>query len=230
MLALPDRAAPGSAPAVLVVSDVFGRTPFYESLAARIATAGFEALLPDFFFRVGALPERTREAAMERRERLDEQRSLEDLRGALRWLRGRAAGGRIGTVGFCMGGTFVLDLAALEPDLVTVCYYGFPAGAHKTSPTAPPRPLDLADRMRGPILGFWGDQDAGVGMDNVAELARRLEAAGVDFDHRVYPGIGHGFLAASQFDPENDAYQSACESWTMALDLWRHHLRAEATV
>lgn len=222
MLALPDRAAPGSAPAVLVVSDVFGRTPFYESLAARIATAGFEALLPDFFFRVGALPERTREAAMERRERLDEQRSLEDLRGALRWLRGRAAGGRIGTVGFCMGGSYVLHLAASEHDLVSVCYYGFPAHALPSSPSL----IEQADRMTGPILGLWGDQDEGVGMDNVAALASRLAEHGVDFQHRVYPGLGHGFLARTEFDAANDAYEPACESWALSLDLWRQHLRA----
>src|SRR5215472_605243 len=64
MLATPDT---GPAPSVLVIADVFGRSPFYEDLAARIATAGFEALLPDFFHRVGPLAERTREAAFARR-------------------------------------------------------------------------------------------------------------------------------------------------------------------
>jgi len=226
MLALPEG---GPAPAVLIACDIFGRTPFYESLAARLATAGFEALLPDYFFRAGPLAERTREAAFARRARLDENGALSDLRAALGWLRRRDGyGGRTGTVGFCMGGTFALDLAALEEGLATVCYYGFPAG--QSSPTRPPAPLDLADRMRGPILGFWGDQDAGVGMDNVAELARRLAEHGVEFSHRVYPGIGHGFLAASQLDPSSEAYEAACESWTMALDLWRRHLRSAAPV
>jgi dienelactone hydrolase len=228
MLALPEG---GPAPAVLVVSDIFGRSPFYESLAARLATAGFEALLPDFFFRVGPLAERTREAAFARRAKLDERGTLDDLRGALAWLRERPGyGGRTGTVGFCMGGTFVLDLAAMEEGLVTVCYYGFPAGAAGRGASGPLAPIELADRMRGPILGFWGDQDAGVGMDNVAELAGRLAEHGVDFTHRIYPGLGHGFLAASQLDPAGDGYEAACESWTMALELWRNHLRAEAPV
>ncbi|HSR24500.1 MAG TPA: dienelactone hydrolase family protein [Candidatus Eisenbacteria bacterium] len=228
LLALPEH---GPAPAVLVACDVFGRSPFYESLAARVATAGFEALVPEVFFRQGPLPERTREAAFARRARLDERGALEDLRAALRWLRERPGyAGRVGTVGFCMGGTFVLDLAAMEDDLVTVCYYGFPAGPSQRTPASPPAPIELADRMRGPILGFWGDQDAGVGMHNVAELARRLTERGASFDHRVYPGLGHGFLAASQFDPSSDAYRAACESWTMALDHWREHLRAEAAV
>jgi dienelactone hydrolase len=223
MLATPDG---GPAPAVLVVSDVYGRSPFYEDLAARIATAGFEALLPDFFFRAGPLAERTLEAARERRQRLDEGRALEDLRATLGWLRARPGhGGRIGTVGFCMGGTFVLHLAAADEDLVTVCYYGFPA---YRSPSGLPSPIEVADRMRGPILGFWGDQDAGAGMDNVAELGRRLGARGVDHRQRIYPGLGHGFLAGSRFDESSEAYGAACESWTLALDLWRQHLRAGA--
>jgi carboxymethylenebutenolidase len=222
VLATPDS---GPAPSVLVIADVFGPSPFYEDLAARIATAGFEALLPDFFHRVGPLPERTREAAMARRRLLDEDGAVEDLRAGLRWLRERpGSSGRVGTVGFCMGGTYVLHLAASEGDLVSVCYYGFPAHSLPSAPS----PLELAGRMTGPILGFWGDQDEGVGMDNVAELARRLAEHGVDFRHRVYPGLGHGFLARTEFDAANQAYQPACESWTLSLDLWRQHLRAPA--
>jgi dienelactone hydrolase len=222
MLATPDG---GTAPSVLVIADVFGRSPFYEDLAARIATAGFEALLPDFFHRVGALPERTREAAMERRKRLDERLALDDLRGALDWLRRRpGSAGRIGTVGFCMGGSYVLHLAASERDLVSVCYYGFPAHALQSSPSL----IEQADRMTGPILGLWGDQDEGVGMDNVAALARRLAEHSVDFRHKVYPGLGHGFLARTEFDSASEAYEPSCESWTLSLDLWRQHLRAAA--
>ena len=220
MLATPDD---GPAPSVLVISDVFGRSPFYEDLAARVATAGFEALLPDFFHRVGPLPERSREAAMARRQRLDERLALDDLRGALDWLRARPGSvGRIGTVGFCMGGSYVLHLAASEDDLVSVCYYGFPAHALPGEP----RLIDLAGRMTGPILGLWGDQDEGCGMDNVAELARGLADHGVDFRHRVYPGLGHGFLARTEFDSAKETYEPACESWTLALDLWRQNLRA----
>src|SRR5437660_3118931 len=145
---------------VLVVADVFGRSPFYEELAGRLALAGYTALLPDFFFREGPLPERTREAAGERRRKLDDARSLVDLSQAIGWLKLQPnAGGRVGTVGFCMGGSFVLLLAAERDDLASVCYYGFPAGG--PMPTRAPAPLAVADRIHGPLLGFWGDQDAG---------------------------------------------------------------------
>src|SRR5438270_11277547 len=109
LLALPERTP---APAVLVVNDVFGRSEFYEHLTRRLAQAGFVGLDPEFFFREGALPEPTREAAMARRPKLDEARTLVDLGAAIDRLRARTdVNGKIGTIGFCMGGTFVLGLA-----------------------------------------------------------------------------------------------------------------------
>jgi carboxymethylenebutenolidase len=128
------------------------------------------------------------------------------------------AAGPIGTVGFCMGGSLVLDLAAERDDLATVCYYGFPAGS------GGPAPLDLADRMHGPILGFWGDQDAGAGMDNVERLAAILKARGVEAELVIHPGLGHGFMSASQLDPAHEAYDAACRSWTRTIQFYRTHI------
>jgi carboxymethylenebutenolidase len=217
------RPQTGAGAGVLVVGDVYGRTPFYEDLAGRLALAGFTALLPDYFFRQGPLAEPTREAAMARRELLDQKQALVDLSQALDWLHLQPfAAGRLGTIGFCMGGTYVLDLAAERDDLATVCFYGFPAGS--PAPSALPPPLSLADQIGGPLLGFWGDQDAGVGMDNVEELAAALKARGVDFDFTIYPGLGHGFMAASRLDPEHEAYDAACRSWTRTIEFYRTHI------
>jgi len=167
-VALPERTP---APAVLVVNDVFGRSPFYELIARRLAQAGFLAATPEFFFREGALQEPTRDAAMARAKRLDFSRTVDDMSAAIDWLRGRDdTTDRVGTIGFCMGGTIVLLLAARRADVAaSVCYYGFPADARTSA-----RPIDLAAKMKGPILGLWGDQDAGVGMDNVKQLDAAL--------------------------------------------------------
>src|SRR2546427_4402548 len=94
----------GSGAPVLVVADIFGRSPFYENLAARLAKAGFTALLPEFFFRQGPLPERTREAAMARRTRLDENQTQEDLLRSIDWLEQETGAGRVGPIGVCMRG------------------------------------------------------------------------------------------------------------------------------
>src|SRR2546427_162072 len=121
-VAFPERAR---APAVLVINDIFGRSPFYEHTSRRLAQAGFVAATPEFFFREGPLPEPTRDAAMARAKRLDFSRLVDDMSAAIDWLRTRPeTNGAVGTIGFCLGGTIVLLLAARRPGLAaSVCYY-----------------------------------------------------------------------------------------------------------
>jgi dienelactone hydrolase len=219
LLALPERTP---APVVLVVNDVFGRSDFYEHLTRRIAQAGHIALDVEFFFREGMVAPGDRAAAQERRGRLDHSRALDDLDAAIAWLQERSdvRGPRVGTIGFCMGGTFVLQLAARRAHLATVSYYGFPAarGASVRSP------VELADDMHGPILGHWGDQDAGVGMENVQALDEKLTSGGVDHTFHVYPGLGHGFLKALLDDEGAPSHDLACQSWIRTLDFWSGEL------
>src|SRR5258705_13700029 len=59
------------APAILAINAVFGRSPFYDQLARRLAQAGFVAVTPEYFFREGSFPEPTREAATARAKQLD---------------------------------------------------------------------------------------------------------------------------------------------------------------
>jgi carboxymethylenebutenolidase len=219
----------GHGPGVLIANDIFGRTPFYEHLAARLAAAGCVALDVDFFFRLESVDPSDREAAFARRAKLDEPQVVRELSQALDWLKQQPGvrGDRLGTIGFCMGGTFVLNLAAERSDLATVCFYGFPAGAQKRS-GAPVAPLSQVDQVNGPILGLWGDQDSGVGMDNVEKYANALKQRGVEFEHVIYPGLGHGFLAASRLDPDNAAYEMACDAWTRAIGFYRKHLAIPA--
>ncbi len=210
----PDRTPRGT---VVVAADIFGRSAFYEDLAGRLAAAGFTALLPDLFFRLGPLAEPSREAAFARRAKLDDEQALRDLDAACS--EASHTTGRVGTIGFCMGGTLVLQLAARRSDVATVCYYGFPAGTGTAA-----SPIEVADAISGPILGFWGDQDAAVGMDNVERLMSALRARNVDAQHTIYPGLGHGFMAASRLDPTHEAYEAACDSWTRTIEFYRAQL------
>jgi len=215
LLAVPERVP---APGILIINDVFGRSPFYDQLARRLAQAGFVAVTPEYFFREGSLPEPTREAAMARAKQLDFKRWGRDMSAAIDWLSARLeVNGTVGTIGFCMGGTQVLLLAARRDDIAaTVSYYGFPADARTDV-----SPIAVASKMRGPILGHWGDQDEGVGMENVDTLRAAVEAAGVEHEFHIYPGLGHGFLKASLENEKAPGYEQACVSWTRTLEFYR---------
>ncbi|CAM5692411.1 dienelactone hydrolase family protein [Streptomyces canus] len=219
MPALHVTAAPG-APGVLIIADMLGRSPFYEHLAALLAAAGFQALLPDVFFRQGPLPEPGTEAAVARRAQLDERQSLDDLRVAVDWLGKRSTTIPVGTIGFCMGGTFALDLASSRGELVTVAYYGFPEPpAWVVSP--PPRPIDLVGSLRGPVLAFWGDRDTTVGMASVERYAEQAADANPHFEHAVLSGLGHGFLGASDL---GDPADPGGATWARSVAHLRSHL------
>lgn len=215
------------APAILVINDISGRSPFYDHLARRIAQAGFVATTPEYFFRQGPLAEPTREAAGARAKKLDFVRWGDDMSAALEWLRARPeVNGTIGTIGFCMGGTQALLLAARRDDIAaTVSYYGFPADARTSA-----SPIDTAGRMHGPILGHWGDQDAGVGMENVAKLDAGLRSAGVEHEFHIYPGLGHGFLKASLEGEGTPGYDQACTSWRRTLEFYRRCFARETVL
>jgi carboxymethylenebutenolidase len=214
LLALPERTP---APGILVINDVFGRSPFYDQLSRRLAQAGFVAVTPEYFFREGSLPEPTREAAVARAKRLDRKRWSRDMSAAIDWLRAQPQVNAVGTIGFCMGGTQALLLAARRDDLAaTVSYYGFPADARTEA-----SPIEVASKMRGPILGHWGDQDAGAGMENVETLRGALRAAGVEHEFLIYTGIGHGFLKASLEDQKTPGYEQSCASWRRTLEFYR---------
>jgi carboxymethylenebutenolidase len=213
------------APAVLIVHDASGRTPFYEALARRVAVAGFVALLPDLYFRVDPDVKRDPVAAAQ----LDYQQTIQALDASVDWLRTRpyAAGQRLGTVGFSLGGTLVLDLAAERRDLAIATFYGFPKGHLRGARWQ--SPLGLAERMQGPIIGFFGARDEVVPVDDVSKLEAALRRAGVEVAFTVFPDVGHHFVAGSQLDPRQPTqfpadYARACESWSATLAFFHRQL------
>ncbi len=202
--------------AVILATDIFGANAFYRALADRLAAAGIAALLPDLFFREGPLAEPTRELAYARRAKLDDERALRELGAGCDWLRETfdVAEGRVGTLGFCLGGNLVLHLAARRRDLATVSYYAFPAGLPAPKAVGPPR--EWVDRMQGPILGLWGERDEKVGLANVEEFERLARQAELDYEHHVYAGCDHGFLGGLD-DPDRPDRGAAIDAWSRTL-------------
>lgn len=198
---------------VIVIHDIFGANGFYHDLARRLAANGYTAYLPDLFVREGPLPEATREHARARGALLSYPTAIEDL-GTLFDAIERQSSAKTGTVGFCMGGTLVMLLASREPRMAAgAIYYGFPANP-TPSELRPWQPLDEAREVQTPLLGFWGDEDHGVGMDNVQAYEASLKDAGKTYDFTIYPGYPHGFLT---FDAENPNAEGSTDSWRKLL-------------
>lgn len=218
-------ALPGGAtgPGVLVIGDMYGRSPFYENVARRVAGLGYVALCPEPFHRAGPLRRRDLGLAVARHETSDEMQMLDDLSTALDWLQHRpeVTAGRMGVIGFCMGGTLALNLAAERDDLAICCFHGFPAGSGRAAVPAP-APLELVDGMHGPVIGFWGERDAESGRDNVRRFLDALRSRGVDFHAITYPNVEHGFMTG---DLDDDRTRDAfCHAWARMSAFLRRNL------
>jgi len=211
-------------PGILLISDIYGPGPFYQDMARRLAVEGYRVALPDFFSRLEPLPaDADRQAVMSRNRNLDQPTALIDVQGTLDWLRTQEdATGKIGIIGFCMGGTYVMLAGARSPRPdAGVAFYGFPK--RERTPTSPVMPLD-EDEVAGmdmPLLALWGDQDAGVGMDNVSAYDEALTRYRKPHDFFIYPDIGHAFMT---FDETAPAWPHAKDAWDRTLAHFRQHL------
>jgi len=176
VLTLPDG-ADGPVPGVLMIYEIFGMSDEMRRVARDLAAEGYAVLIPDLFARgrVRALCV----AATMRTMVTGSGAAMDDLEAARRWLveRPEVDGTRLGTIGFCMGGSFALLLARTGLYKVSAPFYG--------------RPPDLPRSC--PVVASFGGRD--LGMRGAPEkLTADLEAAGVPHDIKVYPDAGHSFF------------------------------------
>ncbi|MGI8551377.1 MAG: dienelactone hydrolase family protein [Dehalococcoidia bacterium] len=214
-------------PAILIISDVFGASPFYQEMAGRLAHEGYFALLPNLFHRVGELSEPSIEAAMGRAGKLTHESTLADIAAAVDYLQDRrdVQPKQVGTIGFCLGGAYAILIAERSEAIGASCvFYGFPVNTRQSA-NQPLSPIDEVEKISAPLAGFWGDADAGVGIQNVRRFEEELQRYNKDYEIVIYPGAGHGFMARrTQAD-----VPAAEDAWPKALQFFDKNLRTGAS-
>ncbi|MXP22306.1 dienelactone hydrolase family protein [Gordonia sp. HNM0687] len=177
-LAVPDGG--DSRPGVVIIHDALGMTTDLHRQADWLAGAGFVSLAPDLLH-WGWRP-RCVVAAM-RALAAGRGRPFDEIESARTWLVARPeCTGRIGVIGFCLGGGFAVLLAAGGNYQAASVNYG-----------AVPDDADglLADAC--PVVAGYGGLDRSVG-DAPQRLEHALDANDISYDIRVYPDAGHSFL------------------------------------
>jgi carboxymethylenebutenolidase len=207
-LATPDR---GSGPGVIVIQEWWGLVPHVRSVCDRLAGSGFTALAPDLYHGLATTePDEARKAAMN----LDIDEAARDLHGAGAHLLDSAAvtGGKLGVVGFCLGGGLALSIASREPAIAAcVTYYG----------VGPAREgLDVSG-MRAAVLGHWAERDHSYDHATIADLERRLGSAGISVESFWYDA-DHAFFNDDR--PEVYDEEAARLSWDRTVAFFREHL------
>ena len=212
--------ASGSGPGVLLFQEIFGINDNMRGLAERLAGEGYVVLVPDMFWRIEPRFERSDESGMGDAfamvQRFDRDLGVADIASTHAHLVGMAeCTGKVGAVGFCLGGTLAFACAATsrvdEKGIdAAVSYYG--SGNNEL--------LGLLDSLDCPLMFHYGLTDPFIPADQIAEVEQAIEGRDAIELHRY--SAGHAFSnwdAPSMFNAE-----AADAAWTRTIQFFAKHL------
>ncbi|MGZ6126206.1 MAG: dienelactone hydrolase family protein [Myxococcales bacterium] len=200
-----------SAPRMVIAPEFRGLTPWVRSVARMLAREGFRAVAPEIFAR-DLLPETAdRAELLSRMNRLSIPQAVADLRLALAQLEG----GPAGVVGFCLGGSLAVLVAAGGGFSACVDCYG-----RIRLQNAPLQPIDAARTLDCPVLAIYATRDAGIPVVD-AEALRAVLPQGSELS--LYDAA-HGFLNDTRSDVH--APDQAALAWPKIIGFLRRKLYA----
>ena len=210
----------GPFPAVLIAHPASGVGEFTQSIADRLAKAGFVAVAMDLFHRV---TEDMTADGTAKNAFLDDIQIMADINTTVDWLRSHPGidEDRIGVTGFCMGGRIAWLAAANNPHFKAVApYYGGNLWAARGGASVSPH--DQMSSINCPMLFHFGEVDENPSQDDMKQLDRELTDLGKTHQFYTYPGADHAFMDFGQ--PHRYNKDAADASWPRTLDFFNLHL------
>ncbi|HEY8171589.1 MAG TPA: dienelactone hydrolase family protein [Dehalococcoidia bacterium] len=198
--------ASGKGPGIIVIQEWWGLNDNIKQIADRFAAEGFAALAPDLYHgKLTKEPDEAQKMLMS----LNMPQAAKDMAGAFDYLAANdACTGKIGSVGFCMGGGLSLTLATVRPVSACVMYYGM-SDADVT-------------KLQAPVLGHFAENDGWVNAQAVGALESKLRSAGKPFEFHTYPGTDHAFFNDTR--PEVFSEPEAKQCWDRTIAFYKQHL------
>jgi carboxymethylenebutenolidase len=202
----------GPFPAIVVIHEWWGLNDWVKEEASKLADQGYVALAIDLYRgKVATTPDEAHEIM----RGVPQDRATRDLLAATSYLRAQknVDPKRVGSIGWCMGGGYSLDLALNDPKLkAAVINYG-----HLATDEASLRKINAA------ILGIFGGQDRGIPVADVNKFESQLKAMGKAAEIHIFPEAGHAFE-----NPNNkQGYRAgdAAQAWKFTVDFLAKYLK-----
>lgn len=223
------RAAPAgkqSLPTILVVQEIFGVHEHIKDICRRLARLGYLAIAPELFARQGD-PSRHADISSLIKEvvnKVPDAQAMRDLDATADWAAKNGGNpSRLGITGFCWGGRIVWLYAAHRPGLKAgVAWYGRLVGERDA--LRPAQPVDVAAKLKAPVLGLYGADDVGIPVTSVNTMQAVLEdgsPAAKASRFILYKKAPHAFFAdyrtSYRILPSKDA-------WMQAQEWFKQHL------
>jgi len=204
----------GQQPAVIILHEWWGLSDHIKEIARRFAQAGYVALAPDLYSRLGNKVTTDATEAAKLMDSLSSQLVLRDLNAATTFLKAQRFVDplHLGIVGFCMGGTLALNQAMHNSDLkaATIFYGKVP-------------PIESFKYLLCPILFHHGAKDGWVTKQEVDRLRQGLQVNGKPGEVISYPNAEHAFFNDTR--PEVYRKDDAAQAWQRTLQFFGNYLR-----
>ena len=198
------------APGLVVLPEVFNTNDHIRSVADGYADEGFVVIAPDVYWREEpgaymAYTDEGRAKAQALRAAMGTDQFSSDLGDVIATLKARDdCTGKVGVMGFCLGGKFTYLSSVRHSIAAAVSYYGVQIDEH----------LDEADALKCPIIMHFASTDPHVPAETVAAIEARMgDRENVDI--HVYPGTEHGFNRYG-YPPFNEAAAKQARERTLA--------------
>jgi carboxymethylenebutenolidase len=178
----------GRGPGIVLCQEIFGINAYIREVADQYAEEGYTVVAPDLFWRMepnvelGYTPEDW-QRAFGFFQKFDVDRGMDDITATVKHMRTLPqVVGKVGALGFCLGGKLAFLAAARSGVDVAVGYYGVGLEGH----------LDEAEKIRCPLVLHCAELDKFAPME-ATEKVKAAFASRDDVAVYVYPGVDHAF-------------------------------------
>ena len=201
-------------PALVVIHEWWGLNDWVKEQASKLADQGYVTLAIDLYRgKVATTPDEAHEIM----RGVPEDRANRDLLAASSYLRAQknVDPRRVGSIGWCMGGGYSLDLALHDPKLeAAVINYG-----HLATDDAALKKIHAA------ILGIFGGQDRGIPPADVNKFEAQLKALGKTAEIHIFPDAGHAF--ENPGNKQGYRAEDAAQAWKLTVDFLAKNLKSK---
>jgi carboxymethylenebutenolidase len=223
----PERGGPH--PVILFYMDAPGIREELRDMARRLATSGYYVMLPNMYYRSGAMelgplspdPESPQRKRMfELMASLDIPKVMEDTTALLAYADGQAAARKdiVGSVGYCMSGRYAINAATHFPGRVKAAASIYGVQLVTDQPDSP----HLAPRKSKAELYFGcAEIDSYAPLEMVEKLKQAMKDDRANAEVEIYPGVHHGFAFPKRPVYDRDAAE---RHWERLLALYSRNL------
>jgi carboxymethylenebutenolidase len=203
----------GKHPGIVMIHEWWGLNDNIKQMARQMASQGYVVLAVDLFH--GQVTSDSNQAqSLATNVKNNPEDAINNLKAAVAYLRNNSTlgVGKVGSLGWCFGGDWSMQLALKEKMDATGLYYG--------QPVTDPKALSV---IKWPILGIYGSADQSISVQQVKAFKQALDSDGIQNEIYIYNGVGHAFANPSN---PNYAPNETKDAWQKTLAFFNAHLKS----